>query len=210
MDSAIEKFNFLIRDTRQISNVYQHFNLPILDDLLRWQWTQTVSALDKYIHDVIRLGLIKTYNKQIIPTRSFSNFLIPISILDDPLLISNAFEQFVIQKLSYNSYQTPEKINEGLSLIWLEEHKWNTIADNMGKDKRFITNKLNLVAQRRNQIVHQGDYPSYNLEKESLTLSEVNDVIDFVEQLVNTIHINLQNDFTARNLTHNQQSMAMV
>lgn len=210
MNSAIKHFNFLIRDTRQISNVYQHFNLLILDDLLRWQWTQTVSALDKYIHDVIRLGLIMTYNKQIIPTRSFSNFLIPISILDDPLLISNAFEQFVIQKLSYNSYQTPEKINEGLSLVWSEEHKWITIADNMGKDKKFITNKLNLIAQRRNQIVHQGDYPSYNLEKESLTLSEVNDVIDFIEQLVNIIHINLQNDFTARKLTHDQQSMAMV
>lgn len=210
MNSAIKQFNFLIRDTRQISNVYQHFNLPILDDLLRWQWTQTVSALDKYIHDVIRLGLIMTYNKQIIPTRSFSNFLIPISILDDPLLISNAFEQFVIQKLSYNSYQTPEKINEGLSLVWSEEHKWQTIADNMGKDKKFITKKLNLIAQRRNQIVHQGDYPSYNLEKESLTLSEVNDVIDFIEQLVNIIHTNLQNDFTARTLTHDQQSVAMV
>ncbi len=210
MNSAIKQFNLLIRDTHQISNVYQHFNLPILDDLLRWQWTQTVAALDKYIHDVIKLGLIMTYNKQIIPTKSFLNFLIPISILDDPLLISNAFEQFVIQKLSYNSYQTPEKINEGLSLVWSEEHKWQTISDTMGKDKKFITNKLNLIAQRRNQIVHQGDYPSYNLEKESLTLSEVKDVIDFIEQLVNIIHINLQNDFTARKLTQNQKRIAMV
>lgn len=210
MNLAIKHFNLLISDTRQISNVYQHFNLPILDDLLRWQWSQTVSALDKYIHDVIKCGLIKSYNKEILPTKSFSNFLIPISILDDPLLASNAFEQFVTKKLSYNSYQTPEKINEGLSLVWSAEHKWQAIADIMGKDKKYITNKLKLIAQRRNQIVHQGDYPSYNLEKESLTLSEVDAVIDFIDQLVNIIHINLLSDFTARKLTEDQLSLVMV
>lgn len=80
----------------------------------------------------------------------------------------------------------------------------------MGRDRKFITNKLNLIAQRRNQIVHQGDYPSYNLEKESLTLLEVNDVINFIEQLVNIIHINLQNDFAVRVLNQHQQNLAMV
>lgn len=198
MNSSFEQFKSLIRDTRQISNVYQHFNLNILDDLLRWQWTQSISALDKYIHDVIKVGLIMSYNKDIIPTKSFSNFLIPLSIIEDPLLIQNSFEQFIIRKLSYNSYQTPEKINEGLSLIWAEEHKWQTIADNIGKEKKYITNKLNLIAQRRNQIVHQGDYPSSNLEKENITLSEVVDVIDFIELLVCTIHNNLQIDFNSR------------
>lgn len=211
MNSAIRQFNLLIRDTRQISDVYKHFNLPILDDLLRWQWTQTVSALDKYIHEVVKLGLIMTYDKQITPTKSFSNFLIPISILDDPLLIANAFEQFVIQKLSYISYQTPEKINEGLSLVWTTEHKWKVIADNFGKDKKFITTKLKLIAQRRNQIVHQGDYPASNyLEKESITLSEVNEIIDFIEQLVKIIHSNLQSDFAARKLRLEQENLIMV
>lgn len=200
MNIAIEQFNFLMKDTRQISNVYQHFNLPILDDLLRWQWTQSVSALDKYIHDVIRVGVIMTYTKQIIPTRSFSNFLIPLSILEDPVLISTSFEQFVVRKLSYSSYQTPDKINEGLSLIWSEEHKWQCIADNMNLPKSYLTTKLNLIAQRRNQIVHQGDYPSYHLEKEELTMPQVTEVTDFIEKLVKTIHLLLSKEFNERKI----------
>ncbi|MFW0912295.1 HEPN domain-containing protein [Bacillus altitudinis] len=200
MNSTIEQFNLIIRDTREISTVYQHFNVPNLDDLLRWQWTQTVSALDKYIHDVIKLGLTMTYSKQLTPTRSYSNLLIPMSITGDPILNYSAFEQYIIQKLSYNSYQTPEKINEGLSLIWSEEHKWQKIANSLGNDKKYLTNKLKLIAQRRNQIVHQGDYPSYNLEKESLTLTEVSDVINFIEKLVFNIHKLLQSDFDNRNL----------
>lgn len=202
INSALEQFKSLINDTKQISNVYQHFNIKTLDDLLRWQWAQAIAALDKYIHDVIKVGLIMSYNKEITPTKSFSNFLIPISLLDDPLLIQSSFEQFITKKLSYISYQTPEKINEGLSLIWMEEHKWQIIADSMGENKKYVTNKLNLIAQRRNQIVHQGDYPSTNLEKENISLSAVIDVIDFIEIIVHTIHNKLEIDLNSRKLQH--------
>lgn len=52
MNLARNQFKLIIKDTHQISTVYEHFKVPILDDLLRWQWTQAVSALDKYIHDI--------------------------------------------------------------------------------------------------------------------------------------------------------------
>lgn len=198
MNSSLEQFKSLINDAKQISNVYRHFNIKTLDDLLRWQWAQAVAALDKYIHDVIKVVLIKSYNKEITPTKSFSNFLIPISLLDDPLLIQSSFEQFITKKLSYISYQTPEKINEGLSLIWTEEHKWKFIADKMGENKKHVTNKLKLIAQRRNQIVHQGDYPSTILEKEKISLSEVIEVIEFIEKIVYTIHNTLETDLNSR------------
>ncbi|MCY7953212.1 HEPN domain-containing protein [Bacillus licheniformis] len=197
---ARNQFKLIIKDTHQISTVYEHFKVPILDDLLRWQWTQAVSALDKYIHDIVKIGLIKTFNKEITPTNSFNNFSVPVSILEDSLLVSNAFEQFVIKKLSFVSFQTAEKINEGLSLIWTEPHKWQKIADNLGLEKKYLTNKLNLIAQRRNQIVHQGDYPSFNLEKEKLNTKETLDVINFIDQIVDVIHCELEKEFIKRKM----------
>ena len=37
-------------------------------DLLRWQWAQSVSALDKLIHDLIRIGMVQTYQGLRTPT----------------------------------------------------------------------------------------------------------------------------------------------
>lgn len=111
MNSSIEQFEFIINETRHISSVYTHFNISnALDDLLRWQWIKAVSALDKYIHDVVTLGAIKIFNKNISPTRSFSNLSISVSIIYDPLNSSYFFEQFIVKKLPYQSFQTPDKI----------------------------------------------------------------------------------------------------
>ncbi|MCM8510043.1 hypothetical protein LQ568_17225 [Bacillus amyloliquefaciens] len=199
MNLAINQFKIIIKETQQMTTVYEHFKIP-LDDLLRWQWTQAVSALDKYIHDIIRIGLIKTFNKEITPTKSFNSFPIPVSIIDDSSFISHAFEQFIVKKLAFNSYQTAEKINEGLSLIWTESHKWQTISIQMGVEKNFLTKKLNLIAQRRNQIVHQSDYPSFYLEKEKLNPAQTEDVISFINQIVEKIHYELQREFTNRKI----------
>lgn len=200
MNLALNQFKLIIKDTQQMTTVYEHFNVSILDDLLRWQWTQAVSALDKYIHDIIKIGLIKTFNKEITPTNSFNSFSIPISIIEDSSLVSHAFEQFIVKKLAFNSYQTAEKINEGLSLIWTEPHKWQTISIKMGMEKKTLTKKLTLIAQRRNQIVHQSDYPSFYLEKEKLNPTQTADVISFIDQLVEIIHYELQSEFTNRKI----------
>ncbi|OMP67062.1 HEPN domain-containing protein [Domibacillus epiphyticus] len=193
MKDPIEQFDLIITDTRHISSVYDHFNIPeALDDLLRWQWIQAVSALDKYIHDIVKKGLIHTFNKELPPTKSYSNFLIPIAVIQESSDPLSSFEQFVIKKLAFQSYQTPDKITEALSLIWPEEHKWQKIADALNDDQKVIKNTLNLIAQRRNQIVHQGDYPSDKLEKEKIALNESEWVIDFIENLVHAIHDELE------------------
>ncbi|TWK32949.1 hypothetical protein CHCC20369_3500 [Bacillus licheniformis] len=59
---------------------------------------------------------------------------------------------------------------------------------------------MNLIAQRRNQIVHQGDYPSFNLEKEKLNTKETLDVINFIDQIVDVIHCELEKEFIKRKM----------
>ena len=70
----------------------------------------------------------------------------------------------------------------------------------MGVEKNFLTKKLNLIAQRRNQIVHQSDYPSFYLEKEKLNPAQTEDVISFINQIVEIIHYELQREFTNRKI----------
>lgn len=194
MKHALEQFECIIKETRHISNVYDHFNIPnALDDLLRWQWTQTVSALDKYIHDVVKVGLINAFNHNISPTKSFSNLAIPISIIHDLPNRSYSFEQYIVKRLSHQSFQTPDKISEALSLIWDEEHKWQKIASTLNENQTDVKNTIKLIAQRRNQIVHQSDYPSNNLERERISLTQTCWVIDYIDKLVHVIHNELEN-----------------
>lgn len=62
----------------------------------------------------------------------------------------------------------------------------------MGEDHKVVVNSLNLITQRRNQIVHQSDYPSYNLERESINIHQSTWVMDFIDNLVHVIHNELE------------------
>jgi hypothetical protein len=156
-----------LKDTQSLSND--------LSDLLRAEIVYAVSALDKLVHELVRIGMIQAFNGSRIKTKSFDGFTLSAKTLDKikstaiermqnptrpPLqdeLPEYWFEQEILLKHKSNSYQDPKKIGEGLSLIWQEEHKWQTIATMLNLNERDTKTQLETIVSRRNQIVHEAD-----------------------------------------------------
>ncbi|QNL45136.1 hypothetical protein H8790_03655 [Oscillibacter hominis] len=163
-------------------------------DLLRWQWVLAVSALDKYIHDIVAAGMVEQYLNRRPTTPKFDAFQLSMNVISN---ISVApvpeieFRNEVIRKNSYLAFQEPDKIADALSFIWNESQKWLVISRNMATpiDQATLKTKLKNIVMRRNQIVHEGDCLSTNipLVQQPISLSDTEDVIHFITELVDAI-----------------------
>lgn len=197
MNTAYNAFCTIIQDTRNSDVVYDYLDnivKPPYDysDLLRWQWAQSVSALDKLIHDLIRIGMVQTYQGLRTPAAKYRSFAIDMDCFSQmqqmPLLAVTFFEAQIVHKLSFQSFQEPNKISDGLSFIWNETNKWKKISASMGLDENYLRTKLKNISIRRNQIVHEGDYSNALLQRQAITHADASDVVNFVFLLGTTIY----------------------
>jgi len=197
MTNAFRDFETIVHDTRNTFAVYDYLHDVVrapLDysDLLRWQWAQSVSALDKLIHDLVRIGMRESFSGSRAPTKAFNSFIIDVStyrLIDQtPLAKDVVFENYVASVHSYKSFQKAEEISKALSLIWAEEHKWQAIAAQMGSTDTIVKTQLSTIVTRRNQIAHQGDYAVSGQPRQSIEKADVVRTIDFIERLGSAIY----------------------
>ena len=202
MRQAKTVFHALMAQKNVTSALYEYLSnnkIPLdSSDLLRWQWVLAVSALDKYIHDIVAAGMVEQYLKIRPTTPKFDSFQLNMKIISD---ISNApipeleFRNEVIRKNSYSAFQEPDKIADALSYIWNEPNKWVVISRNMSPsiDPSTLKTKLKNIVVRRNQIVHEGDCLATNIPliQQTISLSDTEDVIRFITELVNAIDISV-------------------
>lgn len=201
MKQAKADFFALMEQKNKVAGLYEYLstNVSALDssDLLRWQWVLAVSALDKYIHDIVVAGMVEQYLKKRTATAKFNAFQLSIKVISD---IQNSFmpelefKNEVIRRNSYLAFQDPDKIADALSFIWEEKNKWVVISGNMPTAINYDTlkTKLKNIVIRRNQIVHEGDCFSIGVSQQLITLSDTQNVINFITDLVNAIDISIQ------------------
>lgn len=163
-----------------------------LDDLLRSQLVNCVSAFDKLMHDLVRIGMVHTFVNQRSPTAKYLNEAIAIQHL--PALSSNAvppaavrFGEIVREKHSKLSFQDPDKVADGLSYIWDEGQKWQKISLGLGISESAARVKLKLIVTRRNAIVHEADLDPVNSQKQAITRAEATDISNYLLLLGNRI-----------------------
>lgn len=179
---------------------YLSINKVPLDssDLLRWQWILSVSALDKYIHDIVTAGMVEQFLNRRATTPKFNAFQLSMNVINN-LAIAPApeieFRNEVMRRNSYLAFQDPEKIADALSYIWNEPNKWNVISGNMAThiDPATLKTKLKNIVVRRNQIVHEGDCLSASIPliQQPINHSDTEDVIHFITELVDAIDLSI-------------------
>lgn len=174
-------------------------------DLLRWQWVLAVSALDKYIHDVVRIGMVQQFLGQREKTSKYKAFPIVMDSyaqLTDPNSADPpavTFEKEVMKRNSQFAYQHPTNISDALSYVWEHKKKWETIAEKMkgtATEKNMeepitaetLRKSLIRIVTRRNQIVHEADYDDpISTTQAAIREVDVDIVVQFITDLVDAI-----------------------
>lgn len=197
---AKNHFDTSFNRVREIHALYKHlkndlhFNSSFLDDLLRSEIVYIISALDKFIHDIVRIGILESQNGLRPVTPSLNNFPISFSQLNlitspiPSININQVIENTIIENHKHLSFQDPEKITQALSLIWNENHKWNKISAFLGINEQNLKVELKNIVIRRNQIVHEADLNLFTNSIQSIDEIDVENSVNFINNLVNSIY----------------------
>jgi hypothetical protein len=191
MRKAVALFESNIIAARQLEGLHGALTKTIAaplsyDDLLRSQIVYAVSAFDKLIHDLVRLGMVETFSgvrqataKYLAETVSIEMHAKLVAATMPPKEI--IFEQELFRKHKTLSFQDPEKVADALAYIWPEQHKWQKIALAMGVSQDYATKRLRLIVDRRNAIVHEADLDPVSATKLPINAVESRDITDFLQ-----------------------------
>jgi RiboL-PSP-HEPN len=123
--------------------------------------------------------------------------LIPIisnSILDK-LNNTSWLESEIRERLGYQSFQQADKIADAIRYI-SGKKLWEEVATKMSTPTKNITaqdikQQLNSIVDRRNKIAHEADIdPTFNIgSRWNIDELLVGDAVDFIEILVESIHL---------------------
>jgi hypothetical protein len=196
MQAAIDQFRASIQRVRDLHSLYVYFKsltTPALDlsDLLRAQIVLCVSALDYYIHELTRLGMIEIIEGKRPTSPAFLRFHVSIDGVMSgmqPGATSSWLDNEVRTRHSILSFQQADKIADAIRLISAIE-LWNELGNTLASPSRDIKNKLQLIVQRRNKIAHEADIdPSFPGARWPITDADVTFATDFIESLCEAIH----------------------
>lgn len=162
-------------------------------DLLRSAVVQSVAALDHYCHGIILdysvdilLGRRQTHSKN-------SKVSLPLATAAEVFGADSDAEAESIARarmadlLARQTFQSPEAIASGFGLVGITQI-WSSAFDNPSGTRE----KLSLIVDRRNKIVHQGDTDP--LSPDQLTPIDVDDAqysVGQIELIVHTIDSSL-------------------
>ena len=198
MLAKLISFKRHIEDIRRVNHIYDHLvhqvNLPSADlcDLLRIQLVNAVSAFDWLMHEYIHAGIMKQLMGDVPMTRKVKVFSIYADTYSQ-LATIDTIEKYKILSVRVSSvlrtmsFQSPEKIKDGLSHIWEEPHKWQLLSQECGLSEKDLTDKVKLYVERRNQIVHEADVGFDSEDRRELEVGVVKDGINLFFSLAYAI-----------------------
>ena len=169
-------------------------------DIWRTQIVFLESALDFYLHEITKFGMNKIFNNEWSHTEKFKNYTLRLS--DVIQAISNPedaswFVEHVNSTIMNESFMDFDSIRDQLNLIGIKVSK---VADRafyvQGCSEPTIQQlkrHLNRIFRRRNHIVHQSDRSHLSGVINDITKVYVEEEIEIIEKIVNSIHHFLEN-----------------
>lgn len=160
-----------------------------VSDMNRATLVAGVSAMDAYVHGVVRELMVATSMGLRPSTDAFSRFVVPMSAVDQAATFPSGvwLDAVVADRHSHLSFQQPEKIADAIRLV-SGIALWNEIGAVLGEDPTTLKTRLKLLIDRRNQIVHEADaMPTPPHERRPIVYEDAADALTFTETLVVTI-----------------------
>lgn len=222
MKTPINEFEENINLVKKLTNLHdllsakyklQPYNIPDqpydISDILRIQYVNMVSALDRFIHEIVKIGLSKTFLSRRCLTRKAQTLPLQAQFLLKMLSSeyseiekAEMYEFEIVRIMTQYSFQNEKTIKDALSYIWEGDQKFQKIAERMSifssknsENKKnlgqVLGQKLTLISQRRNQIVHEADIEYETNERRKISPKEVQDDCALIDEFVHSIWDNL-------------------
>ena len=198
MLSPIEQFRGNMARVRSLGGLHQAFDqqtTPAVDlsDLLRAQIVMIVSALDHYIHEITRVGMLEVYDGARPQTNAFLRFQVTmgatITGISKPSE-NDWFDRAIRDKHGHQTFQHPDNIANAVRLFSPCE-LWISVASELNLTDQDVKNRLRVIVNRRNQIVHEADLdPSIpgSMNRWQISSSDVTNALDFIQDVCEAIH----------------------
>ena len=163
-----------------------------LTDLLRAQIVMIVSALDLYIHEITRIGILAVYNGERPQTDAFLRFQVPLgSAMQGTSFDDTWLDIEIRERHGHQSFQDPNRIADAIRLFSLCE-LWSSVAKYLNLDVRDVKDQLSAIVKRRNQIVHEADLvPTYpgTITRWPISPADVTNTLDFIGKICEAIDV---------------------
>ena len=197
MQEAIDRFRTNLIPVRNLGSIVTALSSQTtgaldLTDILRAELVLSVSALDHYIHEVVRLGMLEAYQGIRLRTAQFQGFQVSLgSATGMSSTLQSTKDTWIDEEIrsrnSFRSLQTPETIASAIRLI-SDVTLWDQVARHMNASTEQVKNRLRLIVDRRNKIAHEADMSPFPYQDRwPINRHMVTNAVDFLEQVVEAI-----------------------
>ena len=196
MQVAIDQFRVNIARVRNLGVIHNTLNAQTtaaidLSDILRSELVMAVSALDHYIHEIVRLGMLEVYRGTRPETSAFLRFQISLERVRQVVSTPTSddwLDNEIQERHGWRSFQQANHIAEATQLI-SDISLWEQVSNHLGMPAQDVRQQLNFIADRRNKIVHEADMdPTPYDTRWPIDEVLVDDAINFIEQIAETIY----------------------
>lgn len=108
MRQAKVVFRALMAQKNVTAGLYEYLSINKVpldsSDLLRWQWVLSVSALDKYIHDIVAAGMVEQYLNRRATTPKFNAFQLSMNVINNLAIAPVLYKWTPEQKQPHNHF----------------------------------------------------------------------------------------------------------
>jgi hypothetical protein len=196
MQSVIDQFHANIQSARalgELCKIIQTQTTGVLDlsDLLRAELVMAVSALDHFVHEVVRLGMLEIHHGRRPATESFQRFTITIESVRQALSSPSNddwLDAEIREKHCWRGFQNSERIAEAIHLI-SDVRLWEEIGKQLRMPAIDVRRGLDLIVDRRNKIAHEADTdPSFPGRRWPITGVTVEQAVSYIETVVEAMY----------------------
>jgi hypothetical protein len=166
LETAIEQFRDNIAHVKNLATLYIELENDTeldLSDLLRSEIVLAVSALDNFIHNITRIGILEILQGIRPDTPAYRRFQVSMDVV-----------------IFSRSNPTEEE--------WLQKFE-DEVAKILVKDVKTVKQQLNIIIDRRNKIAHEADnIPHIPGARWEITSSLTDEAVEFLEQIAESIY----------------------
>lgn len=208
MNRAIQQFEVNLQSARQLGLIFLAFADKVteairLDELLRAELVLAVSAVDCYIHDIVRIGMTRCFSAIGGEPNAYLNFGVSLGLAkqiaaetSEPVRLTLVEEE--IRRLhGFRTFQNAENISQALALIGVKSI-WDKVGVLLSIPSIDVRTRLDIIVDRRNRIAHESDInPTMGIGmKYPIDHPMVQKAVDFLERMVRAIHSTVISEVT--------------